>query len=84
MNSQTEDRLRAFITREVYWDDTEGEIPRDYPVMERNLLDSFGVFNLVSFIEREFNIKLEADEIAPENFATIATMSALIETKAAM
>lgn len=42
------------------------------------LIDSIGVLGLVGFLEEEFNIELEADDVTLDNFDTIAAMCKLL------
>jgi acyl carrier protein len=78
-----EDRLRAFISEQVRWDPSSGELPSDYPLLQTNLIDSLGLFNLVSFLESEFGIEVGDAELVPEHFGTIAGIARLVESKRA-
>lgn len=42
-------------------------------------VDSFGVVEIVAFIESEYGVRLPDSEVAPENFENLATIRALIE-----
>lgn len=48
-------------------------------LIDDRLLDSFGVISLVSELEDEFDIELEASEIVPENFNSVEAMWKMIE-----
>ena len=50
-------------------------------LLDSGLVDSTGVFELVSFIESEFGIKIEDEEILPEHFETIDNLAAFIGRK---
>ena len=45
------------------------------------LLDSTGVIELVSFLEEEFGIQVEDDEITPENLDTLNRICNYVEQK---
>lgn len=47
-------------------------------LIDDRLLDSFGVISLVSELEDEFDIELEASEIIPENFNSVEAMWKMI------
>lgn len=50
-------------------------------LLDSGLVDSTGVFELVSFIEAEFGIKIEDEEILPEHFETIDNLAAFVNRK---
>lgn len=43
------------------------------------LLDSFDIISIVSAIDEEFDVKITAKDIIPENFNSIEALYALIE-----
>lgn len=44
-------------------------------LIEEGIVDSFGLIEIVSFIQREFNITVNDDDILPENFITVEAMT---------
>lgn len=50
-------------------------------LLESGVLDSQGVLELVSFVERQFSISVADDELVPENFQTIERIVAFIESR---
>lgn len=50
-------------------------------LLENGILDSLGILEVVTFVENEFQITVSDDELQPENFASIALMSAYVESK---
>jgi len=53
----------------------------DLPLLSSGIIDSLGVLDLVTFLERSFNIRIADEELTPENFASINTISSFIKTK---
>ena len=76
------DTLRTFILSDVWLDGSPDELGNDTPLLERGILDSLGILNLVSFIEDEWGVTVEDEELIPEHFGTISRITQLIETKA--
>ena len=76
------DTLRTFILSDVWLDGSPDDLGNDTPLLERGILDSLGILNLVSFIEEEWGVTVEDEELIPEYFGTISRISQLIETKA--
>ncbi|MFD1660501.1 acyl carrier protein [Streptomyces caeni] len=58
--------------------DAEGLDSRT-PLMELNIVDSAGIFDLVHFLQSEFRIAVPLPEVSPENFATVNSIAALVE-----
>ena len=56
-------------------------ITEETPLLETGVIDSLGVLDLVSFIEKGFNIHIADDDLTPENFSTIRSISQLILRK---
>ena len=50
-------------------------------LLESGMLDSQGVLEVVTFIEREFQINVEDEDLVPENFHTIDRIVAFIQSK---
>jgi acyl carrier protein len=48
-------------------------------LIERGLIDSIGLMELVQFIEGETGVRVPDDEVHPDNFQTVATMDAMIQ-----
>lgn len=76
-----EDRLRRFIVERYSLDGSQLSLTDDFPLIESNLIDSLGIFHLVSYIEREFQIEVRDEELVPDHFATISEMARFIESK---
>jgi len=62
-----------------------GELLHDTPVtidaLAAGLLDSMMLEQLLAFIEDEFDIWFDDDELVPEAFADLETVVALVEAK---
>jgi len=50
-------------------------------LLENGILDSLGILEVVTFVEGEFQITVNDDELQPENFSSIASMSAYVGHK---
>ena len=58
-----------------------GPIPLDEPLHEIGILDSYGVVEMVAFIEDRFSIRILDSEITEERFGGLNKMAALIDDK---
>lgn len=73
-------RIRKFITEEVVVDDGSVARSDDAPLLN-GALDSLGLMNLVSFIEEEFGIEVDDQELVPDNFETVSKIEGYVNRK---
>ena len=78
----TEHRIREFI-RESFPMPSEDALPADQSLFEAGVLDSFGVLNLVIWLEQEFGITVDDEDVVPENIDGIACLVRYVESKRA-
>ena len=76
-----QDRLRVFMTDQLNWPGPASKLTNDYPLLENNVLDSLGMFEILSFVESEFSVEIANDELIPSNFGTIDDIARLIASK---
>ena len=55
-----------------------GDITDDTPLLERGLLDSLLLMNLIAFLERKYKIEVPDEEIVPENFQDLRSIRSFI------
>ena len=72
--------VREFIL-ENFIIDTAEDLREDDSLLERGIIDSTGVLELVAFIEEKFGITVEDDELIPENLDTIRDIAEFIRQK---
>jgi acyl carrier protein len=78
-----EDRIRAFLTRELLFDLDLEVLGDDDTLLAPGRLDSIGVLRLVSWLEEEFGIQVLDDEVVPENLETVRRLSDMVRRKQA-
>ncbi len=50
-------------------------------LLEEEVIDSLGIFTLVSFIEDKFGVSVEPEEVNLDNFESVAAVTKLVEGK---
>lgn len=50
-------------------------------LVEEEIIDSLGIFSLVSYLEDYFNITIEPEDVSLENFSSVDAMEALVTSK---
>jgi acyl carrier protein len=53
----------------------------DDSLLEHNVLDSLAVLDLTEFLQKEFEIKIDAEELLPENLDSLNRIAAFVEQK---
>jgi acyl carrier protein len=71
-----ESQLREFIEQEIL----EEESPVEDPLAS-GLLDSLAVEQLIAYIEEEYGVTFEDDELVADNFASLPVVAGLVESK---
>ena len=56
-------------------------LPLDKSLVELGYIDSFGVIDLVTYLENKWKVKIENDEITKEKFGSINKMINLVYSK---
>lgn len=74
--------LRAFLVDHFLFGDDNGMSDGD-SLLELGVLDSTGVLELVAHLEKSYGIKVEDDELVPENLDSIENLVRFVESKRA-
>lgn len=57
------------------------EIRDDDPIIDRGILDSLRVLNLISFLEETFEIEIDLSEIDATHFQSVESIVSLVRSK---
>lgn len=77
------ERARAYVLENFLYARTDVQLTDTDPMLERGIIDSMGVLELISFIQDEFGIKVGDDEITEEHFGTLAGIASYVVSKRA-
>lgn len=75
------DKIKTFIQDSFLLGDKNRAIKEDESFLQNGIIDSTGVLELVNFIEENYNIKVEDEELVPENLDSIKNLVAYISRK---
>ncbi len=76
-----EEQLKSFIVNNFLLGDKNRVIKHDESFLQGGIIDSTGVLELVNFIEETYKIKVEDEELVPENLDSIQNLIAYIQKK---
>ena len=79
--SDTKNTIRQFILATYLPGESPDNLRDDTPLRTSGILDSLATLGLVSFVEKEFGIELEAHETGIDTFDRIEDIAALVARK---
>lgn len=78
--SNHKEKLRTFIVENFMFGSDEG-LGDDTSFLDEGIIDSTGVLELVDFLEDEFEISVNDEELLPENLDSINNITAYLDKK---
>jgi acyl carrier protein len=72
--------VRDFVVANFLFGDGE-LLKEDTSFMEKGIVDSTGMLELIMFLEETYNIKIEDDELVPENLDSLQNISRFVSRK---
>lgn len=79
--NQTISKIRSFIFENFLFDADESSLGNDDSFLEQGIIDSTGVLELVDWLEATFAIKVQDEELVPENLDSVSKLAAFIAKK---
>mgnify|MGYP001247425853 CR=1 FL=1 len=74
------EQIRKFILENFILENPE-DLVDDDSLLEKGIIDSTGVLELVAFLESAYEIKVEDEELIPENLDSIKNIVVYLEKK---
>jgi acyl carrier protein len=76
-----QDTVKAFILREFLDGEDPSALGADTPLFTTGILDSIATLKLVAYLEKEFDITIEAHEADAQNLDTLDAIARLVASK---
>ena len=73
-------QVRDFIVENFLFGD-ETAVKENTSFLEQGIIDSTGILELVMFLEETYGIKIEDEELIPENLDSLINIARFIERK---
>ena len=80
--SETKETIKTFIIENFLFGSEDG-LKDETSFLEEGIIDSTGILELVTFLEEEFSIAIEDEELVPENLDSINNVTTFLERKIA-
>lgn len=77
----SEQIVREYILKNFLFTEDQSKLNSTDSLLGKGVIDSTGALELVSFIEEQFGIKVEDDELVPENLDSVNNVLAYLQRK---
>jgi acyl carrier protein len=74
------EKIRAFIVDNFLFGDGS-HLKDDTSFLEERIIDSTGILQIISFLEEEFAITIDDDEILPEHLDSLSNITIFLNKK---
>jgi len=75
------EKIRTFILENILAGSRGATLDDNDSFLEKGIIDSTGILELVSFIEDEFKIQVRDEELVPDNFDSVSKLAGYVTTK---
>jgi acyl carrier protein len=73
--------IRQFIISNFLFGQGEDKLEDGESFLDRGIVDSTGVLELVGFLQERYNIRISDDELVPDNLDSVDLASAFVQRK---
>ena len=77
-------QIRDFIAQNLLFSDNGFQYDDDDSFLQEGIVDSVGVMDLVSFVEENFKVAVDDQEIVPNNFDSVNKVAQYVRSKQAV
>lgn len=76
-----ENKLRQYMLENFLFSDDESELNNEDSFLDMGVVDSTGIMEVIAYIEDEFEVNVEDEEMIPENLDSINSLVAYLTKK---
>jgi acyl carrier protein len=76
-----EQEVRRFVVENFLFGEDDGSLKLEDSFLDSGVIDSTGVLELVTFLEQQYEIKINDTELVPDNLDSISRVSSFIRRK---
>ena len=73
--------IKDFLARNLLYSAEGFPYADDASLLREGIIDSLGVVELVEFVQKRFVIKVDQQDVVPENFDSVAKIAAYVSRK---
>ena len=76
-----EDKIRTYILENYLFTDDASALTNDDSFLQKGIIDSTGIMEIIFFLEEQFGVVVDDDEMLPENLDSVNNIIAFIGKK---
>jgi len=80
-SSDIESKIRRFIGENYLHTQSADRLPGSDSFLEKGIVDSTGILEMIAFLEAEFGVKVEDEELVPENLDSVDRLVGFVGRK---
>ncbi len=81
METKVEEQIRRFVTDNFLFGEDDGSLKDDDSFLEKGIIDSTGVLELIAFVEKTFDVRFDDADLVPDNLDSIANVAGFVARK---
>ena len=78
---EIKETLRQFIVENFMFGQQDADFADEDSFLEKGIIDSTGVLELVMFLEEKFGIKVEEEDLIPDNLDSLSKVADFVGKK---
>jgi acyl carrier protein len=75
------EKIRDFITKNFLFGSSDSVLADSDSFLDKGIIDSTGMLELVAFLEESFGVRVEDEELVPENLDSVDRLAGFITRK---
>jgi len=76
-----EDKVRNYILENYLFTEDQSELSNEDSFLDKGIIDSTGILEVIFFLEEEFGISVDDEEMIPENLDSVNNIVKYINSK---
>ena len=76
-----ESSVRTYVLENYLFTEDQSELENNDSFLEKGIIDSTGVLEIILFLEEEFGITVSAEEMVPKNLDSVTSIVNFIKKK---
>ena len=78
-----EQKIRDYILDNYLFTDDQSALSNEDSFLDKGIIDSTGIMEVIFFLEEEFGIQVDDEEMVPENLDSVKNIVTYVERKQA-
>ena len=76
-----QEAIKSFVLTQFLPDEDPAELTLDTELISTGIIDSLATLKLITYLEEQFGISIEAHEVNVEQLNSVASVASLVESK---